>query len=99
MSTRKIVLGTMAGITLGAVGGYLVASGKGSKIYNKVMDMGESYVNQFKSKMETQVDAAKEKYSDLMDSAEDMAQKGKAKYENTKKEIKTVANDFNQLSS
>ena len=99
MSTRKIVVGTITGIRLGAVGYYLVSSGKGQQIYNKVVDMGESYANQFKSKLNSGVDAAKEKYSDIMDGAEDLAQKGKAKYENTKKEIKTVSNDFNQLSS
>lgn len=96
MSTRKIVLGTMAGITVGALGGYLVASGKGAKIVSQVKDMGEGYMNQFKSKVDTTVDSAKEKYNSFMDNAEDLAQKGKAKYENTKKEIK---NDLNQLSS
>jgi gas vesicle protein len=106
MSTRKIVLGTMAGITLGAVGGYLVASGKGTQMYNqikntagKIKDTAGNYVDQFASKLDAQVDAAKDNYSDIKDNVEDLAQKGKTKYEQTKKELKTAANDFNQLSS
>ena len=84
MNSGKIVLGALAGLAAGAVLGILFAPDKGSKTRAKIMSKGGECA-----------DALKEKYDDLVNSisskaeeAEQMVEKGKAKYDDMKKEVK-----------
>ena len=50
MSTGKVVLGTMAGLAIGAIAGILFAPEKGSTTRKQIMDKGDDYVDGLKSK-------------------------------------------------
>ena len=77
MSTGKVVLGTLAGLAIGAIAGILLAPEKGSKTRRQIMDKVES----------TKKDA------------QEMADKGKAKYDDAKKEMKNGVSDIKNAVS
>jgi gas vesicle protein len=52
MSKGKIVLGTLAGLAIGAMAGILFAPGKGSKTRRKIMGRGNDYIQGLKSKFD-----------------------------------------------
>jgi gas vesicle protein len=51
MSSRKLVLGLMAGIAAGALLGMLFAPQKGSKTRKKILKRGEDYADILKDKL------------------------------------------------
>ena len=65
METGKVVLGTLAGIAIGAVVGVLLAPDKGSETRRKISQKGAGAVDGLKSKY----DGLKDKYNDLVDGA------------------------------
>ena len=84
MNTGKVVLGALAGFAAGAVLGILFAPDKGSKTREKIMSKGGECA-----------DAIKDKYNEIVDTitskaeeAGQMVEKGKAKFDETKKEVK-----------
>jgi len=52
MSTGKIILGTLAGITLGAIAGVLFAPEKGSTTRKQIKDKGDGYIDDLHSKLD-----------------------------------------------
>lgn len=95
MSTRKIVLCTLAGIAVGI----LFAPDKGSKTRKRLMDMGDEYVSNLKSQLDDHVEMLKDKYNAVMGSAESLVNTGKAKFDKAGKELKDATADLNKLSS
>ncbi|HKC69773.1 MAG TPA: YtxH domain-containing protein [Bacteroidia bacterium] len=86
MNSGKIVLGALAGLAAGAVLGILFAPDKGSKTRAKIL-----------SKSGECADSLKEKYNELVDmvtskaeEAEQMVEKGKAKYDEAKRDVKNA---------
>ena len=98
MSTGKVVLGTLAGLAIGAIAGILFAPDKGSKTRKQIMDKGDDYLDELKSKVDQISDFLAEKFESTKKDAEEMVDKGKAKYDDAKKEVKKAASDFKQNS-
>jgi gas vesicle protein len=76
METGKIVLGTLAGIAIGAVVGVLMAPDKGSETRKKLSKKGSELTGGLKDKYAS----LKDKYNSALDGATDklesLAQKG-----------------------
>jgi len=93
MSTGKVVLGTVAGLAVGGILGILFAPEKGSVTRQQILDKGSDYADELKSKYSGIADTLKEKFQSVKKDAEDIAQNGKAKFDEAKNEIK---NDINR---
>lgn len=52
MSKGKIILGTMAGLAIGAAAGILFAPGKGSKTRRKIIKKGKDYIHGLKTRVD-----------------------------------------------
>ena len=91
MSTGKVVLGTLAGLAIGAIAGILFAPEKGSTTRKQIMDKGDDYVNKLKSKYEKLRDSVAEKFESTMNDAENLAAKGNTKYDEVKRDVKNAA--------
>ena len=92
MSSGKVVLGVLAGVAVGAIAGLLFAPEKGSDTRKKMMGMGEDYFDDLKEKFESFMDSMTEKLETAQDEAGNMVSKGKARYEDTKKEFNGMSN-------
>jgi gas vesicle protein len=84
MNSGKIVLGALAGLAAGAALGILFAPDKGSKTRAKILSKGGECADAMKEKCNEFVDAITAK----ADEAEQMVEKGKAKYDEVKKDVK-----------
>lgn len=85
MSTGKVILGSLAGLAIGAIAGILLAPEKGSTTRKKIMDKGDDYVDELKSKYDEFRDSLTEKFESAKKDLEGFVDKGKAKYEDAKK--------------
>ena len=94
MSTGKVVLGTLAGLAVGAILGILFAPEKGSTTRKQILDKGEDYADELKSQFDEFCDTLTEKFETTKQETEDMVSKGKAKYEDAKKDVKNTAANF-----
>ena len=94
MSSGKAVLGTLAGFAMGAIAGILFAPEKGSKTRRQIMDKSDDYVGELKSKFDEFRDSLLEKFESTKKDAEGLADKGKAKYYEEKKDVKNAASNF-----
>ena len=83
MNTGKVVLGTLAGIAIGAVGGILFAPKKGSETRKQMKDKADDYS-----------DVLAEKLESTKKDAENLVEKGKSKFYDAKKVVKNAAADF-----
>ena len=92
MSTGKVVLGTVAGLAIGGILGILFAPEKGSVTRQQILDRGNDYAEELKSKYSGIAETLKEKYQSVKKDAEDIAQNGKAKFDEAKNEIKSDIN-------
>jgi gas vesicle protein len=94
MSTGKVVLGTLAGLAIGAIAGILLAPEKGSTTRKQIMNKGDDYVDELKSKFDEFLDSLTEKFKSTKKDAEVLVDKGKAKYDVAKKDVKNAAANF-----
>jgi gas vesicle protein len=94
MSTGKVVLGTLAGLAIGAIAGILFAPDKGSATRKQIMDKGDDYVGKLKSKFDEFCQLLTDKVDSTKKEAEDMVQRGKAKMDDARKEVRNVATDI-----
>lgn len=107
MSTGKVLLGTVAGLAIGAIAGILYAPEKGSTTRKQIMDKSDDYLDEVKSKYDEFRDSVAEKFKSAKDDAEELADKGKEKYNDAKNEVKNAAAiikhngaaDFNHATS
>ncbi len=65
MSTRKIVLGVLAGIAAGTLIGVLIAPDKGSETRRKIRQKGDDLVEGVKDGMTSMVDGVTNKFDQL----------------------------------
>ena len=98
MSTGKIVLGTLAGLAIGAVAGILFAPDKGSVTRKKIMDKSDDMVNELKSKFNGSCDSINEKFESTKQEVEETVSKGKAVYDDVKKEARNTTSDFKKAT-
>ncbi len=103
MSTGKVALGALAGLAIGAIAGILFAPEKGSTTRRQIMDKGDEYVDGVKSTYNDVRDSLTNKYESVKRDAEGFVNKGKAKYNDAKKDVKNAAADasadFHQATS
>ena len=88
MSTGKVLLGVLAGAAAGALLGVLLAPDKGSETRKKLAKKSEDYTDALKEKFDELVGGMSEKYEEVKSDAKNMAQNGKAKIDDFKKETK-----------
>jgi gas vesicle protein len=94
MSTGKVILGSLAGLAIGAIAGILLAPDKGSVTRRKIMDKGDDYVDELKTKYDEFRDSLTQKFESSKKDLEGFVDKGKAKYEEAKKDVKNAAASF-----
>lgn len=95
MSTgKKVVLGSLAALAVGAIAGILTAPEKGSITRKKIKDKGNDYMDKLKSKSGDFSDSLKEKFESTKNDAENLAEKGKETYNDAKNDVKNAAANF-----
>jgi len=99
MSTGKVVLGTLAGVAIGAIAGILFAPDKGSRTRQKIMDKGNDYVEDLKEMFEDFLDSVEQKFEHAKSGAEDFVEKGKEKFEDAKRDFKNSPVEKNYSGS
>jgi len=87
MSTGKIVLGTLAGIAIGAAIGVLLAPDKGSETRKKIIKKKGELTDGLKDKYEN----LKGKYNNALDGAADKLESYAQKGEDLAKDVKSTA--------
>lgn len=94
MSTGKVLLGVLAGAATGALLGILFAPDKGAKTRKRIFDKGEDYADDLKYHFYEFMDSMKEKAETAKREGKDLVDKGKTKYNETKKEAKNAASEI-----
>lgn len=95
MSTsKKVVLGSLAALAVGAIAGILTAPEKGSETRKKIKDKGNDYMDKIKSKSGEFADSLKEKYESTKNDAENLVENGIDSFEDVKKDVKNAATTF-----
>lgn len=91
MSTGKVILGSLAGLAIGAIAGILLAPDKGSTTRKKIMDKGDAYADELKSKYDEFRDSITEKFEGAKKDLEGFVDKGKGKFDDAKKDVKNAS--------
>jgi len=99
MSSGKVVLGMLAGLAAGAVLGILFAPEKGSKTRRQILDKGEDYADDIKDKVDDFIDMITQKFERTKGDMEEMASKGKVKFEEAKREARGAVSDIKNHSN
>lgn len=90
MSSSKILVGFLAGASIGALAGILFAPDKGSntrkKISNKTGDLTDSVKNSFNDF----IDGVKQTYSGAKEEVEELSNKSRAKLDGVKNDVKNA---------
>jgi gas vesicle protein len=81
----------LAGVAAGVVVGILIAPEKGSKTRQDLMDKGEGYLGDLKGKFSEYVDTIAKKYNITKHDAEELVAKGRAKFDEAKKDAQQLA--------
>ena len=88
MESGKVVLGVLAGVAVGAVMGILFAPEKGSVMRNQILSKGEDFTNDLSKKLDSFIEETSKKYESAIHQAEELSAKGKAKFDEIRKEVK-----------
>ena len=105
MSSSKVVLGFLAGAAVGSILGILYAPDKGTETRKKITDSSTDLTGSLKEKFNDFVDNIKDTYQGVKDnvadtyqgakdSAQDLVDKGAAKMNTFKGEVKNEANNY-----
>ncbi len=79
MKTGKVLLGVLAGATVGALLGILLAPEKGAVTRKQILQKGEKYTDGLKEKYNQMVNNVKEKYENVSAEAEGVFSKNKTR--------------------
>ncbi|MBK9256974.1 MAG: YtxH domain-containing protein [Saprospiraceae bacterium] len=99
MSTRKVIFGALAGLATGAIAGVLFAPEKGAVSRKQIIDKGDDYVGKVKSKFNDFSGSVTGKMNGIQNSAEGLVDKGKEKYDETKKDVRSAVTSFRHGNS
>jgi gas vesicle protein len=91
MESGKVVLGVLAGIAFGAALGILLAPEKGSVTRRQILNKGDDYANDLNKKLDSFMEALSKNYGGALQHADELSSKGKAKFEQLKKELANAA--------
>ena len=75
----KVVLGVLGGVAAGALLGVLFAPDKGTKTRKKILDKGNEYIDDLKSKLDDLYENATDKYEDLLNATKELVTKAESK--------------------
>lgn len=75
MKNNQVILGVLGGLAAGALLGILFAPEKGSKTRKMLLDKGEGYADDLKSKFNDMFDKASNKYNGALKEVKDYADK------------------------
>ncbi len=87
MSTGKVLLGVLAGATVGAALSLLFAPEKGSTTRQQISDKGEDIFESLKTKFEDLISSASRDIKEAKNGAEDLYAKGKEKVQTVKEDL------------
>ncbi|HWY13339.1 MAG TPA: YtxH domain-containing protein [Bacteroidia bacterium] len=90
MSTGKVLLGVLAGAAAGALLGVLLAPDKGSVTRKKISKTSEDYTDALKEKFDELMNDMTNKFGEVKEEAKIIAQNGKAKIDEFKKDAKNA---------
>jgi gas vesicle protein len=99
MKSGKVLLGVLAGIAAGALVGILFAPDKGSRTRRQILDKGGDYAGSVKEKWDDLVEMISKKFETTREEAEQIVANGKAKYEESKKQVKNAPNAPNAANN
>lgn len=81
MSSGKVVLGLLAGITAGAIAGLLFAPAKGKDTRKKIVKKGKNYEKKLEKKFSKNIDMANKKFNKLKSDVNEFVEKKMPKSE------------------
>jgi gas vesicle protein len=88
MKKGNVALGALAGLAIGGIAGILFAPEKGSKTRRQIVDKSNDFMNELKSKLDEIQDTLADKFERTKKDAEELVDRGKAKYDDAKKDVK-----------
>lgn len=91
---KVVVLGSLAGLAIGSLAGILFAPEKGSKFRSQIKDKSNQYTNELKSQLDKLRYSLARNHDSTQKDAENLAAKGKAKYDEARKDVKNAASDL-----
>jgi gas vesicle protein len=90
MKSGQVMLGILVGAAAGALLGILFAPEKGTVTRSKISKKGEDYAQTLKDKFDEFLDNVTGKFNSVKDDASHMADQGRVKAEEFKKEAKNT---------
>lgn len=96
MKKGKVVIGTLAGVAIGAIAGILFAPEKGSTTRKQIRDKSNDYMGNLKSKLDKLRESLSQKAEIFRNDAEELVDKGKENYNEAKNDLKNAATKFKQ---
>ena len=94
MSTGNVLLGTLAGLAIGALAGILFAPERGSITRKQILYKSDDYLEQLKSKVDEISVSLKHKFESTKKDAENLVDKGKTLYDDVRKDVKNAATNY-----
>lgn len=89
-TTAKVLLGVLAGLSVGALLGILFAPAKGTETRKKISKKGEDYVDAVKEKFAEFLNGISERFEHAKENGHEIVENGKAKLENAEREVKAI---------
>ena len=86
MESGKLV-SVLTGVAIGAALGVLFAPKKGSETRQQLLDKGEDFTNDLSQKLDSFIEESLKKYESAIQKAGELTAKGKAKFDEIKKEV------------
>jgi gas vesicle protein len=90
MNSGKVFLGVLAGVAAGALMGILFAPEKGSQTRKQIVSKGEGYADALQGKFDDLAESITNSLKTTRDEAEVFVSKGRAKFDELKKDGKSV---------
>jgi gas vesicle protein len=90
MNSGKVLLGLLVGVAAGAIMGVLFAPEKGEKTRRDIVSKGEDYVDALQGKFDGFVENITSKIDRSREEAEEFIVKGRARFEDIKKDGKST---------
>jgi len=99
MKEGKILLGVLAGLAAGATLGILLAPDSGANTRKKIVKRGEDYADNLKGKYNNLVSSLSDEVDMFKEEINQLAENGKAKFEEEKSKAANVKNEFSKAVS